>query len=813
MTDAGPVKACENLRPGDDGVSRPVGELSRVATGGWRPLHDCMVGGERALVLVDDAGRVRVDHAEASAVFGPLPGRPCAAVDSRSGIYVVTEDGDVMHHWLVYEDGRWIHRPMPAPVSPLGLTAVDKPRISSTWRAVGLDGSYTPRSTTLSASDRSRLTQAALGCHWALWAACADKRQFLQPVMGYYRIVDAAGCELYRSMPTVLCSSCGANFFNVVEGAMASTLDSVATLTVDATPYRVALRRHAADEDGGLLSMAARVEVWLTRPVDPVATCGVDAECRLSGLGGTSPVVELCMPGVSMGMTPVRSRQVQTYEHILPRLDAYASLAASVDVSRLPQTVGVMLELEIVPGDVFVRSSSARVDLPAGAGLADCCRVPHTFGAASGCGSGATVMWGGISPRLFSGYSPAEMARDVEVSPTKAVSVVEVGGMGSVGCGSAARMVAGGDACACRPLTLAPLVCYPLPWATSMRVDVGMADGTAREVELPLRTLPGCRYAFHMSADGCPVDVAGGRLISGVGMPDEVRPVMDVATAVMTTASSAPWIPVDTAELTATGVTAVASVPRASASWNYAHSLYYAFTMSGSYSVKVDRARRIGAPVLLDMRPVAAVRDVAVSPRSVYVAADGDLVEMRGTVVSTLRRGDVRGVGYCGARDELWVAVGSPSPVVYPLARGWGRRGFYTRSSPGLSRLYTLASGMYVADFAGNLYAADVESAPSVVGVSLMARLKLPARSRVAALEAVMAAARVNGALSLRGDGGAGYAESRPIVTLRVDGAVDAPLAARVVAPLRRMVNAHLSLSVSPDFEFHSLTLSVCHDR
>lgn len=700
---------------------------------------------------------------------------------------------------------------LPAPLSPLSLTAVDAPAIHYLTPVIELKGVYTSRASIISRADCSLVTSALAEAYRQLDVIAAGQGVYLQPMLGRYRLIDSNGAELYLSAPVILGPGCGINFMEAVTAGMTlsgtqGSYSGVAPMRVGATPYKVVLRLDCDPDDEiatALLRAASRVEVLLSPQLHPLDSEAVSG-CMMRH-DSTSATMLAYMPGVSVGTTLQPNLLAPQVVSMLARLDKALDIEATMGLGGdtfnegsvvVPRVSCRLVDEEQARIDAIGRMATDATGSVSGAQLLTLASAPHSFAGKHVAVSGGTVLWGDITTRLFSGYSPCEMAREVaEVAGGSKVQVVMPGGV------YVNRSVTKS------PARLSPLVCYPHPSALTMRIQAGQPDGTFRYISFPLTTVAGCRYAFRLNPTLKPVDLSeeGSVHASAVLFPDETKTTRSFPGGIICADILSPMRPKSAANVSSSAIKGLVPVLRDVGGWNFSHTRFYMLNTSGVMSVSVGGDYSLGSPTLLHHG----------SPSGKWVMAGGNfiavvdnaLISLSGAKPRVVIPSGVTDVGYSGLQQEVWVKAGG-SVMVYDTALSR----YYTRDLNDAHDFVTLGDNLYFARAGGRYYDATAEVQGSMA-VYWCGRVEASPGCRLTGLRAMMQGVSVRGQLAVSADGGAGHPHSLPVMSLNIDGSVNYPVAARVAAPGRPYLNVVFNAFVSPDFTMSSIDLStISHD-
>lgn len=803
MSAGSEVLCCHNLRLGADGVLRPVGTPRAVeGASGATPLRQLPADG----TLLSLRGATLL---AGTRIVGSLPAPLLCHLPADDGsTLLVTADGST----LTLDPDALELTPRPPLRGPFALTAVATGEIGGTVSAIGFRSLYYGHSTTLTDADASSLRQALNSAYASLATQATRLKCGLQPMIGYYTLHDAEGRLLYRSCPVVVGPPAGLNCLDSV--GMTLRYDTASTAftgcsasELRATVFKPALRLivDPADEQyAPLLNAAAQVRVHLSPQMHPWQASASPGH-RLESTGAQAGRLTCRLPGTSLGMTPLPTSQESRALAVMQMLDeavhtVWQAQCSSLGLEAPGDTANIDLEAQSSPSadirllDSLVSRAARLAADTAGAhsgaaALLERCSIPHTFMARAAGRSASTAVWADISPRLFDGYSAAEMGRDVDTGMVTTLTVSHLGDE---------RVVASYTGLGCAPATLSPLLCYPLASATAMTVAAESAASGTRSLTVALRTLPGCPYAFYLSPSLAPLEPEA--LATQLTLPAERRSERRYPGMALTADAAHPLRPLGAVAASPGAVRGVVPVMRGATGWDFSRERFILLTADGMHNLAVGHDATPGAPSRIidgDFTGAWARRGMALWA----LTDEGHLVELSSSRAAIVDR-DVTAVGYCAALDELWrVRAGAVTVTNCGIDNSE-----YVRPDLGVAALHQLGSALYVATRSGRLLDASAEDTPASVWVEWSRRARL--ESRVRHLEARLDGAGVSGRLRVLADGGPGLTASVPMLTLHIDGDINAPLRARLVAPPRRWVTVNWQGAVGPLFQLEGVTLS-----
>lgn len=810
ITPKGDVMSCVNLRPQypSGRCLVPVGNPTALDRG-EKPLYRGeTASGSKFFLSIVDGRELRLKVGDTLYHPGDVEGEPVSVIEHYSRLMLVYPHKVMAVSLSPGSEGKL--ETLPAPLSPLSLTAVDAPTIYYSTPAIEFSGVYTSRASIISRADCRLVTSALAEAYRQLDIIAAGQATYLQPMLGRYRLIDSNGGELYLSAPVILGPQCGINFMEAVAGGMTlsgtqGSYSGVAPMRVGATPYKVVLRLDCdpADEVAtALLRAASRVEVLLSPQLHPLDDDAVSG-CMMRH-DSTSATLLAYMPGVAVGTTVQPNMLAPQVVSMLARLDKALDIEATMGIKNdtfndgpivLPRGSSRLVDEEQarvaaigrMTTDIAGSSSTELLTLAS---------APHSFAGRHVAVSGGTVLWGDVTTRLFSGYSACEMAREVaDGTGSSKVQVVMPGG------GYVNRSVPKS------PTLLSPLVCYPHPSALTMRMQVKQPDGTFRYISYQLTTVAGCRYAFRLNPSLMPIDLSeeGSVHESAILFPDESNTTRHFSGGIICADVLSPLRPRSAANVSSSSIKGLAPVLRDVGGWNFSRTRFYMLSSSGVMSVSVGSDYSLGAPTLL--RHGCSSGKWTMAYDRLLAVVDNALVAFSGAKPRVVIPAGVTEVGYTGLQQEVWVKTGG-SIRVYDTAL----TGYYTRDFNDAHEFVSLGDKLYFATAGGRYYDATAEVEASMP-VYWRGRVEVAPGYRLSGIRAMMQGEAVRGTLTASADGGAGQPHSLPVLTLNIDGSVNYPVAARVAAPARPYLNVVLNALVSPDFTISSIALTtINHD-
>ena len=779
---------CRNLRIADTAVGKTLvatGTPHRVCrTGGALPLFTYShTDGSRSLFLHSGSRlSVLIGDADDPVELATLPSAPLCATAYGETVIIMTGDG-AFH--VDYSDGVWSPRGLRPEFPAVFVKAVPYRDFTAATEPRMLSGTYSHWSGNLATDDISALTTDSLDAYTraagdALAAGC-----FVQPVVVGYRLRDSRGALLYES-PAVMVSLDGFQGCEVAEPEVTDRT-TVASYALTLRGYRLAL---ASPHDCPPVwtRHVATMELLVSPQIHPVDfSAEIDYRCQD---GTTADTLRIALPGTSVGNVAATDRRADMVAATADRLDSCARTIviaypfsdgiASTDPIRpatalTPRREAAALKSALekrIPSQIFNSQFSIFNS-----------KTVHTVG--------DTVVWGDISVMRHPGHPVhAFAAETADGSWRGCIAVTMADGTEQV--------VWHGNGSDCAPTKLSPLLSYPSADARSMTISLQLADGITRKATFELTPSESGNVAYCLDSSLAPIELP--TVDDDFFVPASATTPRRYAGMVLAAATETPLSPFASLDASQGAITAISSAVRSSSSWDFGRAHMYLFTTAGIYALAVTRSRRLASCQLLDRRPVTTRDAVTVTPSAIIAIAAGDLVEVTASRVKTIvQRTDYLAIGYNSAFDELLCLRNDSTLLVRNLSSDY----LYRRDISPIAFYY---DGTLHAVCSDTLLDMSVESPTDAIDVTWRHRIRtLSPTSRVSlmAWSAYTSAASLS--LTLHGDRGGNT--PLPLLNLSVEGSVNAPVAARVIAPAHRYLSLTLSGTVAPDFSFEGVKL------
>lgn len=800
----GSVVECVNLTElplTEDGVGGlvPVAGLRTDVSVPLVPLAEAVTPSGQELLLLtasqpDDSGRWPLCVREGATVVrvGESASRPCCAVSITDGWLVMAETGRL--EVVRRASGEWDVSAESASAPRLSVRAVRQGTVTQRIEAQTLtDVDFSRETASIGAKGLKSLTGSLLEAYGSLNVKASESGAWIQPMVARCHLLDAEGRRIYSSEPML--AAAGWQCCEPVEVVCAKdgAQLQVPAFVIEASVYSLEVE---VGNLGAFASLAKSVEVCVTPPLHPVDFNG-DAPYRIVRPSTAAPQLTVALPGATASLADASARHSARLSGVVDRIDLAESLVATLSASA---TTRVVTNDAVADASAQVRMVDSLLGKPVAADrggsakLLDLIAAPHSFTARCVATGGDSVVWGDVTPLPGAVALPRGEEEVAGAVWTGSVRVTMADGVQLLtAVGSPMPM----------PQTLPPMLSYPSGQAVRFEMWVeDEAKGTVGYADVTLSATADGKRAVWFDKSLTPLQLS---VWNGGDYPkadDGVRPMgKRVPGAVVSARTSLPGSAEGAVEITKGPVVSVMPSVKSQSSWDFTRIRVYAFSPSGIYALAVGSDRRTLSSSLIDPRGVSRACRVAYTSCGVAVATDcGGVLLVSGSRTSRLQLPEsvavgVVALGWDVTTDRLWALGSEGSIAAIDLASGSWHSVELTEPPSmihSLGRRLWVRCGERLLTVGGNTDGATM----------VRWRVRVPIAQVVAlrALEVAMAASRFRGRVSLRTDGGAGTAESLPLVTLSVEGQLNAPLRSRLAVRARRFLILEIEGEVSDDF-------------
>lgn len=547
---------------------------------------------------------------------------------------------------------------------PLSFRAVDKKSFVCTTASMKLSGraDYLHWSGPVADSD-ARAVSAGLQASYRHLADTARlEGYYVQSVVVCYRLLDAAGRELHRSVPVVVGrgEQCLSPLSVEAKVDVASGSASVDGYKVAVDGFRLALV--VPEVSGGGYDDVAAVEVRATPPL-PLVSFGGEAVVAMRRGSGGATLLEATLP-----RSPFAGIVVPA---VLDRIDALTSPVARFihpfagGIGSAPGTNMVITPLRAVSvaaeAEEFLRKVKGGVPrLDPFIAESD---GHHGFIAGTVDRIGDMTVYGCLTPVHC---APPQMSCLMEPAVGSAAwtAVVKVTLLSADGSQEILSSTESGRDGA--PDIISPLIAYPHPGAVRIQIQLSRADtGERRLLDFPLTPTPDGRMACWVSPGFAPVEVASGDSGAAPLLPVD-KPVKVCRGGMLAVGRfDEPGRLLSAIDVCGGVVVRVTPSSKSGGAWDFGRRHLYVFSTAGVYSVSVNASCTLSSVHPVHDLPVESGASVASAPSGVYFLSGGSLWRVRGTTVDMVMSGiGAESLTWSNAGCRLWCHRSDGSCVV-----------------------------------------------------------------------------------------------------------------------------------------------------
>ena len=740
-----------------------------------------------------------------------LPSAPLCAVAMGDKVCIMTRIGP---KWAKFEkdSGSWIYMDHMPEFPVIRLFAKGEREFSVSTHQRQLLGNYTHWSGRLNEADEMQLTTDLREAYIELHGDVSQSGYYLQPVVAKYQLLDVDGVVLFESAPVFISSSEGFQCVDSLTSSVAvggGRYGDLNGFTISAKGYRIGVDV-PNDFESQWKDVVSSVRVMVS-PQLHLLDYGASSSYRLEGATATEGVLRAYIPGLAHEMVADTMRREEMVKAMIVNFESRADL---LTIIHTPFSGVVAEGLTFKPLAVKDLKDDCRelsnvllkrVALTAETGynhfLMRAISLPHTFSATAVIATGDVVSWGGITPLRYGGYPIQMFARESSMGAWRAnIKVSFSGGQETV--------VWRGEGTDDVPVSFSPLLSYPHPDATEMEITVSYPDGTVKSRKCALS--PVGDVAVYLEKSFTPILLTEEK--EAYVVPAVVPVTSFHAGTIVTSKLASPMTITSVLPLTQGQIVSITPVMRSSSAWDFARTHLYAFSTAGIYAVAINSSRKVVAAHVLDSRGVLSQNAVVNTGEMVVAIAGGDMVKVVGSRTETILAATmIRELGWNMCYRELW-GVNDTGEVSVMTSGGIYRRDLKVKS------VFTSSGGHMYLLSEGRLYDASVEEHGEKTEIYWQGRilsdevvtakmLRGTRQYRPVLISWQLFSSSAEVVLSLRGDNGVGETASSPLVKLKINGRLNAPVPARVVAPGRYALDVEVMGRVSADTGFESVQM------
>ena len=729
-----------------------------------------------------------------------LHGEPRCGVTTQDGAVIMLPDGPVKinrkgKEWQSGESER------PA-VCPVTMTAVAKGTLTKTTSGINLELNISGQAASPDSNSLSRLGTALMTSYSALSTEALAGGVWIQPVGVRCRLLDGNGNELWRS-PMNIVAIDGWQCTDAITGSLTGGGSSYTTsaLNIAAKSFAINVSVEARSVLGGKATVAV---IEATPQLHPIISDRAP-RTRISAITGNSPQISVWMPGVQPEESATTAMQTA-------RLQACAMMpdALMTRIGRIDLTTGSGTTVQLTPTSSPTAEEEIKILEKATAEtptnppsvwdnpLSQIIAGSQPFTAGCVVQNGDTTVWGNISSVRAKGTHPFPSVASTTNGEWQAALTI------NTGASSFTTRYSGTDNC---PTAIGPIIMVELPEAVSAILYVRQGtSGTISEASFELSPTPNGLMSCHISTGLKPITLKQSTINSlpaataYSGEPDEMRGSVIVAH------SGEPTKALCGGVCSQGEIKALATAVKSQSSWDFSRCHVYAFATDGIYTVAANTRTLAVTSSRIDSRGVTDARAVAYTPKGVVAIAGGQAISCSASSVKPLvplpsaQRYALTNVAWHRETDELWFTDTQGNILILN-----GEEWHYLLVPERVENISETTDSIWLTG-AENSYRVSEAGA---CNAEWQSSLMLPAPGRVIDVCIPCAASRFEGTIEIRAHNGAGAESSMPVTKLSINGEINAPIHARIIAPRRLWLVMRVSAKVSRDFHLCPINLTI----
>lgn len=778
-----------NLRNTDEGLA-PVGKLKiDTSLAGWKPL--CRIASKMLYtkgnyVAIGSTSKVINIGSEATAALPngdngalAMTGEGALIINADSTVESATPDFPAVA--LIASDG--------------GMVSTDVPyrRISSS---------------SPSDSDIAKITADLCKAYCRLAASGASQGIAIQPALARYRLLDAAGNELFTSPPVLLQHSDGAQCADTYIIYSRDGGAGIDPYTLTAVGWRLRLVLPAASDAAH--HRAARLDLLMTPLFHPLDGTQEAEFLPATRTDASQPFAHIALPGRQAGLaSDFGENSCRIVREAIARIAGLEQCVASVanPFGTEERTISPDISFEIDPAADARKIKSALTKPVKKLPSTDVWLAkPHTLKADMAAKGSAVVAWSGISALPYKGWSLGTFATGARTAKAwKAVTAVVF--RDGTGVLRTEEHSSGAFA------SIGPILAYPSPDAVEMRIWY-YSEGVVRAASYNLTPEASGRYAIHIMDKALAWPIAPA---PSAQMPEIICEPRRLDGVVAFADASNPLAIKASATIDNATITAILARNSTDLSWEVGRARFMAATSTAIYSIAVNSAFRSIAVRTVSNRGIADGQGLCAAPDAAFYAAathagDSKLVKIdKNGHVSSLKIDKAPlAVAYDNIFNELWVFHIDGTATILP--EGNPDKAF-TRTDTSMQFLRCSNEGetFVVSDYS----LARIGDESSSVSAQIAARYTfVPTAYRMTDAQRFfipMTCSAFEGTITVEGTT---VADAHPWLMreLKISGAIAGPIEIPVLARQCRAATLTVDARVSPDFRLLTASAACAAD-
>lgn len=771
------TSVCNNLQRATSGNRLITTSLpSKIISGGYKPIHHYSHSDGSITLFLYSGGTISAfkqnnDDSSTPIEITTIDQEPYCGVNAGFSVYLMTDDGAFR---IDYNDetNQWMPLgPMPKfPAVKISTTNITQ--FTAQTQSFSLSGNYSHWQGTLNKIDQQTLTNSLLQTYSYLKEEATTAGFFIQPILSRYHLIDIHGNILFSSSPTMISAPTG---FQCTEKLTFTTDDfaKINSATLSAAGFQLDITLQPF-ENSPWADIIDAIVIEATPILDPIDAKS-SAQCRLELNNNSEGIITSYMPGVSITMIKSTQRQESLILNAFLSFSSIASPLIHITCPYVKNIDSIILTPKYLPSKGITSS-------------------PYRFSAHTSMLCGTTVLWGDIiqlkpyAPNIEdiatsfnsnSGFWRAMVCIEFDNSE----DVVVWSGEGENNC----------------PSHISPLLSYPDNHASRISIAISCGEKILHQT-FPLSPLANADYAIYLNPQLTPFTITN--TSTSFIIPSQHYTKIPLTGVVAVSQITNPLYLTAFQKVSEGSIISITSAVRSSSSWDFARTHAYAFTTTGIFALSINATHSLISSHIMDNRKITNPQSVTFANNAVYAVASGDLISISGSKSATIiNNTPILEIAWENFTHQLIGTTSESTLWRYNIKTG----DMTTSDAPANALIYNTSEHSYLYNNDA-IYIIGKENKSISIKWQHTLFISNP-RQRLSLCSFHLTASHFDGTIALKAHSSTGNENSYPITSLRINGAINAPIPMRIIAPLRPYITIEINGNVSCDFELHSIQL------
>lgn len=606
------------------------------------------------------------------------------SIDDRS-FEVITATKSILYEDI---DNDWVATELPDSYPIAEINATDSLTVSADIDRRELSGSPGSSRFEASGADCRNVTSDILDAYSTIRRKANNAGRFIQPLFVRYRLLDKSDNLLHVSPPLLIK---GENE-NPLSKQLAFNSESPAieNHTIDAKAFSLEIK-----SDGTPDKRVAAMIVETTPEIDRMDFDGTAVLRQINDTHTGNSLIRIEAPLLSANAYDT------LISGITDNLESLFTPVARIEQPFSTEQVTVAIKRPVVSPETDYKAVNRKLRSLTTAGrsldntVLRSISPPHSFIPEFSASNGSAILYAGLKVRRFTGYSIRHFTDETSDEPWRATIAVEFSNGNET-------VVQSSEGDTGAPLSLTPMLSYPSADAVSMTVSLQRGNVNFRR-KFALTHSVGQNLSYYLSPDMNPIKFNGFETDNYI-IPAASGCQKTLPGVVVSAKTSNPRNPVSAITAQFSKVNACTGADGNSSGWENSKSRFLIFTSSGIHKATIDSKGRLNQLSRIHNAIIASSSAIAVTPDcgTIALTAEGHLLKIKGTVVSS--------AGYCGGtmlaydhtNRELWIAGGTSAGSC--LIRHMQSGCYSTRLLPGRFQAVANSPSASIAVIGNRLY-------------------------------------------------------------------------------------------------------------